>query len=148
MSLSNIYQSFLATPNPDALANDATLNYITTLTTFTDSGPIVKHLTSQQRALKKNKEKVLCAIENSYAVYLEIETTLEFVTGGGAYLPNLDDNFLTDRVVIFPIVRLCSRSWLGLRSNCSDSFIPFTLTRPRRSNRSAFIGTRALYSSP
>ena len=147
MSLSSIYQSFLATPSPDALAKDATLNYITTLMTFSDSAPIVKHLGEQQKALKKNKEKVLNAIESSDALYLEVETTLEFLTGGGAYLPNLDDNFLADHVVTLPIV--CPDTHLLFRhgTHWFDSFTLYILTRLGRFSRFAFIGTKAPCSS-
>lgn len=47
---------------------------------------------------------MLHCIESENEICLDVETTLEFVTGGGAYLPGLDDNFLADRVVTFPIV--------------------------------------------
>ena len=47
---------------------------------------------------------MLSAIENEDAVCLDVETTLEFLTGGGAYLPGLDDNFLADHIVTFPMV--------------------------------------------
>ena len=104
MSLSAAYQQFLAAPSPEALAGDATLSYVTTLTSFSEAAQIVRHLGSQQKVLRKQSEKVLSAIENDRAVFLEIETTIEFISGGGAYLPGLDDNFLADRIVVFPIV--------------------------------------------
>lgn len=115
MSLQKIYQSFLATPSAVALTSHASLNYITTLTTINDATAIAKHLTSQTSTLKKKEEKVLSSIEGDNAICLDVETTLEFVTGGGAYLPGLDDNFLADRVVTFPVVRLLLRASL---SNC------------------------------
>ena len=105
MSLAAVYKEFLAAPNPATLANDASLNYVTTLTSFSDSAQIAKHLGAQQRVLRKKSEKVLSAIENDGAVFLETETTIEFISGGSAYLPGLDDNFLADRVVTLPIVR-------------------------------------------
>ena len=106
MSLSAVYQQFLAAPNPDTLANDAILSYVTTLTTYNDRTQIIKHLGAQQRVLRKKSEKVLSAIENDRAVFLEVETIIEFISGGGAYLPGLDDNFLADRIVEFPAVRV------------------------------------------
>ena len=112
--LSAAYQSFLTAPNPDLLAKDATLNYITTLSSFSDNAAIVKHLAAQQKTLRKKVEKVISTIESSNALCLDVETTIEFVSGGGAYLPNLDDNFLADRVVTIPIVRTyhCERKLL------------------------------------
>ncbi len=44
------------------------------------------------------------AIESDNALCLEVDTTLEFLTGGGAYLPGLEENFLADRIVTLPIV--------------------------------------------
>ncbi len=103
-SLKSIYQSFLASPNPSALNNDASLNYITTLTTINTATAIMKHHAAHQKVLTKKEEKVLSCIECDDALCLDVETTLEFITGGGAYLPGLDDNFLADRVVSFPMV--------------------------------------------
>lgn len=104
MALQSAYQQFLTTSNPSLLADDASLHYITTLTSIHGSAEIVKHLRSQDHELKKNEQKVLDAVEASNALVLEVQTGLEFQTGGGAYLPSLDDNFLADRKVIFPIV--------------------------------------------
>ncbi len=104
MSLQSLYQAFLGAPTAAALADKASLNYITTLTTINDSAAIVKHLSAQQHHFKKKQERVISSIESSDAICLDVETTLEFITGGGAYLPGLDDNFLADRVATFPIV--------------------------------------------
>ena len=104
-SLRSLYQSFLASPNASALNNNASLNYITTLTTINTAAAIIKHHTAHQKALTKKEEKILSCIEGSDALCLDVETTLEFITGGGAYLPGLDDNFVADRVVTFPMVR-------------------------------------------
>lgn len=104
-SLQAIYQDFLANPRADALSTEAaSLNYITTLTAITPAAAIVKHFAAHQQVLKKKEEKVLSVIEGQSALCLDVETTLEFLTGGGAYLPGLDDNFLADRVVTFPMV--------------------------------------------
>ena len=84
------------------LSENASLHYITTLTTVNSCGAILKHLGS--RALKKNREQVLNLIDGGNDIFLEVETTIEFISGGGAYLPGLDDNFLADRVVTLPIV--------------------------------------------
>lgn len=104
MSLKAIYQSYLANPNASALEDDASLSYITTLTTINTAASIVKHNAAHQKVLSKKEEKVLSCVEGSDAVCLDIETTLEFISGGGAYLPGLDDNFIADRVITFPMV--------------------------------------------
>lgn len=104
-SLTSIYESFLASPNASSLNSDASYNYITTLTTIKTAVAIVKHHTAHQKVLTKKEERVLSCIEGSDALCLDVETTLEFMTGGGAYLPGLDDNFLADRVVTFPMVK-------------------------------------------
>ena len=104
MSLKSAYATFLSSPSEAVLSNEASLHYITTLTSFNDAQSIIKHLTSQKHQLKKTEEKIVSATESDSAVVVEVSTTLEFVSSGGAYLPNLDDNFLADRVVTFPIV--------------------------------------------
>jgi hypothetical protein len=104
MSLQSAYEKFLATSNPSLLAEDASLHYITTLTSLHGAAEIAKYLNSQNHELKKKEEKILDVVEAANALVVEVHTTLEFQTGGGAYLPSLDDNFLADRVVTFPIV--------------------------------------------
>ena len=103
-SLRAAYQRFLSSPTGAALTEEASLNYITTLTTINGSTSIVKHFSTLQKVLKKSEEKVLNAVEGDNALCVEIDTTLEFLTGGGAYLPGLEENFLADRIVNFPIV--------------------------------------------
>ena len=105
MSLRSSYESFLARPSASAINEKASLNYITTLTTINTADAIEKHFQAHEKVLKKKQEKIIGTVEGSRSLCVEVETTVEFITGGGAYLPNLDNNFLTDRVVIFPIVR-------------------------------------------
>ena len=104
MSLKTLYEKFLAKPEQDLLAANATLNYITTTTTFTGAETITKHLHSQGRAITKKSEKVLSAVEGRNSLCLDVELTIEFVSGGGSYLLSLDENFLIDRVCTFPLV--------------------------------------------
>ncbi|KAF2088091.1 hypothetical protein K490DRAFT_40292 [Saccharata proteae CBS 121410] len=106
MALSAKYQQFLGAPQQDALADKATINYITTLTTVAEPAAILKHLSAQSKLLTKKEEKVLGEVEGANGLTLEVETTLEFVNGGGAYLPGLDDNFVSDRTVTFPVVHI------------------------------------------
>jgi hypothetical protein len=104
MALQAAYQQFLAAPSSSLLADDASLHYITTLTTLNGSAEVIKHLTSQSHELKKKEEKFLDVVESTGGLAVEVDTTIEFLNGGGAYLPSLDDNFLADRIVTLPIV--------------------------------------------
>ncbi|KAK8218180.1 hypothetical protein IWZ01DRAFT_140846 [Phyllosticta capitalensis] len=106
MSLRASYEAFLATPSASALAPQASINYIPTLTTVADPEAVIRHLSAQTKVLTKKNEKILGAIEGESGLCLDVETTIEFSTGGGAYLPGLDDNFLADRIVVFPMVHI------------------------------------------
>ena len=106
MSLQATYRQFLAAPNPSLLASTASIHYITTLVTVNGPNQILKHFADQDHDLTKNEEKFLNVVEGRHSLAAEVHTTIEFIAGGGAYLPSLDDNFLTDRVVTFPIVRI------------------------------------------
>ncbi|KAL5401847.1 hypothetical protein PMIN06_010996 [Paraphaeosphaeria minitans] len=107
MSLSSTYTRFLANPSSSALADKASLHYITTLTTINDAPAILKHFTVQEKLLKQKEHKLLSAIENDDgALCVDLQVTIEFVQGGGAYLPGLDDNFVSDRTVTFPMVHI------------------------------------------
>lgn len=104
MSLQSAYKQFLAAPNSSLLATDASLHFITTLISVNGSSNIVKHLNGQQHQLQKKEETFLNIVEGTSSIAAEIHTTVEFKTSGGSYLPGLDDNFLADRTVTFPIV--------------------------------------------
>lgn len=113
MTLSDTYQTFLDRPSQGALAEKAALHYITTLTSIYDAAAIVKHLSVQEKLLKKTKQTVLSVVEGEHGLSLDVETTIEFQNGGGAYLPGLDDNFVADRTVTFPMVCTPFRdSWM------------------------------------
>src|SRR4051812_43361235 len=104
MSLRATYERFLASPNAESLAETASLHYVTTLTTVNRAEPITIHLQTQNKyVVKKRTEKVIGVVEGASALSLDVETTLEFISGGGTYLPRLE-NFVTDKVVTFPVV--------------------------------------------
>ncbi|KAI0379713.1 hypothetical protein F5Y04DRAFT_113068 [Hypomontagnella monticulosa] len=106
MALAAVYKQFLATPNSSQLADEASLHYITTTTSYKGSTEILKHLSTSTKQLKKKKQAFLSVIEGQNAVAVEVDTALEFILAGGPYLPGLDDNFLADRTVYFPIMHL------------------------------------------
>ncbi|KAI9698327.1 MAG: hypothetical protein M1820_007489 [Bogoriella megaspora] len=106
MSLSDKYQQFLSSPSTGALSDKASLIYVPSLTTIAEPTAILKHLSTQAKLLTKKNESVLSAIESDNGLCLDVETTIEFLAGGGTYLPGLDDNFLTDRVVTFPMIHI------------------------------------------
>ena len=104
MSLKSTYKRFLADSKSVPLAPDASLIYITTTTKIDKSDAILNHLSKQQSIAKKRSENIIDSIEEHGSLHVDVETTLEFVSGGGAYLPSLDDNFLLDHVATFPAV--------------------------------------------
>jgi hypothetical protein len=105
MSLLATYTKFLAAPTANVLADDASINYIPTLTTINEPGSIIKHLLAQAKVLTKKSEKVINSLEAGHSLCVEFGSTIEFLTGGGALLPGLDDNFLADKTVVLPMVR-------------------------------------------
>ncbi|QDS68111.1 hypothetical protein FKW77_010176 [Venturia effusa] len=105
-SLKAKYEAFLATPSTGALADNASINYIPTLVTINDATPIIKHLSTQRKLLTKKSERVLSTIASSDGLCVDVDTTIEFIVGGGAFLPGLDDNFLSDKVVHFPVIHI------------------------------------------
>ena len=145
MALQRTYKQFLASPNVSLLADDASLHYITTLTSVHGAADIHKHLGRQTHELKKKDEKFLSAIEDTKSLAVESQSTIEFVNGGGAYLPGLDDNFLADRTVQLAIV--CSSLYLTRLQLIFSRSTLSTSTRTERSSRSDRIGTRARSSS-
>ena len=104
MALQAVYRSYLTSDNANVLSDNACLHYIPTLTTINSSAAIARHNKAHVKILKKKNEVILNSIEADKALSLEIDTTIEFISGGGAYLPGLDDNFVADRTVIFPAV--------------------------------------------
>lgn len=104
MSLAAKYMAFAAHPTADALAENASLHYITTLTSIYEAPAITRHFQVQEKLLKKKDHKLLAAIESADSLSVDVEATIEFLNGGGAYLPGLDDNFVADRTVTFPMV--------------------------------------------
>ncbi|KAI2466404.1 hypothetical protein F4781DRAFT_434474 [Annulohypoxylon bovei var. microspora] len=106
MALATVYKRFLAAPDSTLLADGATLNYITTTTSFKGPDEIGKHFTTSARQLNKKKQDFLSVVEGQNVIAVEVDTVLEFLTSGGAYLPGLDDNFLADRTVYLPIIHI------------------------------------------
>lgn len=108
MALQAAYLQFLAAPSSSSLTDDAALYYITTTTVFHGATEIIKHFSTQRNQLNKKKEDVLSAVESSNALALEVDTSVQFLTSGAAYLPALDDNFLADRIVHMPVIHIVS----------------------------------------
>lgn len=104
MALQALYKQFLAAPSSSALAQNASLHYITTTTSFYGPTDIIKHLSSQRNQIKKKKEDLLSVVEGQNDLAVQTELSLEFQNSGGAYLPGLDDQFLSDRTVFIAVV--------------------------------------------
>jgi len=102
--MASTYQQFLAAPNSALLSPEASLYYITSTTSYTGATEIIKHFNTLRNQVKRKKQEYLDVIEGQNATAIQVDTMLQFVTSGGPYLPGLDDNFLSDRTVSFPIV--------------------------------------------
>ncbi|KAL2256586.1 hypothetical protein VTK26DRAFT_1437 [Humicola hyalothermophila] len=122
MALQAAYKQFLAAPNSSALVENASLHYVTTTTSVTSATDIIKHLATVRNRINKKKEDALFAIENQNVLVFEVETTLEFVTSGGPYLPGMDDNFLADRTVHLPIMHIVTFDNQGKISTIRQSW--------------------------
>lgn len=107
MSLEQTYTRFLVAPNADVLDPAVTFHYITTAISVNGPQDIIRQLNQEnQRQLKKRVQKPLASIETSNSLVLEVETEIEFLTSGANWLPGLDDNFLADHIVRFPVVHI------------------------------------------
>ncbi|KAI1104152.1 hypothetical protein F4804DRAFT_204122 [Jackrogersella minutella] len=106
MALAAVYKQFIAAPNSSLLADEATLHYITTTTSYKGSTEIGKHFSASAKQLKTKKQEFLSVVEGQNVIATEVNTVLEFLSGGGPYLPGLDDNFLADRTVYLSVVHI------------------------------------------
>ena len=139
--MANVYLSFLNSPKASALAPNASLHYITTTTSIHDADAIIKHFQAQEKLVKKKSETILSSIATNDAVVVESETELEFVRGGGAFLPNMDDNMLIDSLVTVPIVSSDAAALMILCSPKAFRSTSCNSMRAARSARSACTGT-------
>jgi len=104
MSLEAIYKQYLIRPTNSHLATNAVINYITSNVVVGEASAILKHYDAQSQVVKKKKEDVKSVVEGPSSLCCEVETTLQFSAGGGAYLPGIDAHLLADRVIVMPIV--------------------------------------------
>lgn len=102
--MASIYESFLNAPSASALTPNASLHYITTTTSIHEATAIIKHIQAQDKLVKKKSETIISKIASGNSIVLETENSYEFVRGGGALLPQMDDNMLVDSLVTLPMV--------------------------------------------
>ncbi|ETN44295.1 uncharacterized protein HMPREF1541_10475 [Cyphellophora europaea CBS 101466] len=137
MTLAATYERFLASPNPLNLSEDASLHYIPTLKSFSEQGPLIRHLEDQNRNVVKTKSnKTISVVEGASSLALETETILEFVSGGGAYLPGLD-TFIFDSVATLPMTHIVHFNAQGKITQIRISWDQATLLK-----QTEVIGTR------
>lgn len=123
MTLQAVYKQFLAAPNSSVLAQNASLHYITTTTSFHGPTDIIKHLSAQRSQIKKNKEDLITVIEGQDALAVQTALAVEFLDNGGPYLPGLDDQFLSDRVVDIPVVSFCPHIPVAAVHTCDTDHV-------------------------
>ncbi|KPI44893.1 uncharacterized protein AB675_2304 [Cyphellophora attinorum] len=129
MPLTEAYQRFLASPNPLNLTDDVSLHYIPTLKSFNEQGPVIRHLESQNKNVVKTKTgKTISAVEGPNAIAIETETTLEFMVGGGAYLPGID-SFIDGMIAILPMTHIVHFDAAGKIKQIRISWDQATLLR-------------------
>ncbi|KAK6336414.1 hypothetical protein TWF696_001972 [Orbilia brochopaga] len=105
--LTSLYSDFLLDPKKEVLHPQAGLHYIaSTGNSFHSASAIIAHLAREAILYSKKEQKLLSAVESRDSVVLEVATTIEFTNGGGALLPGLDDNFVADQTVYFPMVHI------------------------------------------
>lgn len=139
------YQKFLANPRNAPLAADASLFYVASSTKFEGADAVITHI-SRHASFVKKSEKTISVIESSDSLVLDQETTLDFVNGGGVYLPSLDDSYFTSSVVTIPTVKIprdripligCCRTNAHSCSSTSSTSMP-----KARFNKCASTGTK------
>ena len=124
MALQAIYSRYLVSPSANQLADNASIHYVPSLTSINKPSAILKHNSVQDQLLKK-KENFLNVVEGDRCLCVETETVIQFLNGGGAYLPGLDDNFLVDKTIALPIVSSVERQFSpGLSLRQSELSIP------------------------
>ncbi|TQS36602.1 hypothetical protein Golomagni_02939 [Golovinomyces magnicellulatus] len=101
MMLQTAYKDFLTSPDVSFLAEDISLYHVTTLTTSHGFSAVMKHFESSD--FKITRQKFLDVVEGQFSLAVIVDTTLEFISGGGPYLLSLDDHFFVDRPVTLPI---------------------------------------------
>ncbi|KAI5302700.1 hypothetical protein KEM55_000936 [Ascosphaera atra] len=92
MTIKSTYESFLNEPSRSSIADEAALNYITTATQIVGAENIHEHLAQlQETTVKKNEQKILNVVEGYCSLSLEVQTALEFIGGGGPYVPDAEE---------------------------------------------------------
>ena len=145
MSLTKLYSSFMDSPRAEHIHDDAALHYITTLTSISSGPSISSHLGREAKLYKKKEQKVLSSVESGNSLVVEVATTLEFLNGGGSFLPGLDDNFITGQVITAPVVRVSSHHRSCLFAN-SYRFT-WSILKTTRSSKFGYIGIKLASSS-
>ncbi|KAG6014339.1 hypothetical protein E4U54_005489 [Claviceps lovelessii] len=104
--MASVYKQFLASPSSSYLSDKASLHYVTTTTSIFGPTEIIKHLNTLQNQVKIKKQDLINVVDGQSVIAAEVDTALEFQTSGGAYLPGLEDNFLSDRVAYLSIIHI------------------------------------------
>ena len=99
----DIYQAFLASPDASKLSDDVELMYVNSGRTFSSAKTVANHLRvdRQNNIQIRNSQQVIGAIEGPDRAFFDVKNTVEFVSGGGEYLPGLDE-FIVDKTITFP----------------------------------------------
>ncbi|KAI5309968.1 hypothetical protein KEM55_002020, partial [Ascosphaera atra] len=107
MTIKSTYESFLNEPTRSSIADEAALNYITTATQIVGAEKIHEHLAQlQETTVKKNEQKILNVVEGYCSLSLEVQTALEFIGGGGPYVPDAELDSIKEKTATLTIVSI------------------------------------------
>ncbi|ORY82706.1 hypothetical protein BCR37DRAFT_392907 [Protomyces lactucae-debilis] len=110
MSKEAAWSRFMASPSAEALAANATLQYITSLYTVEGAASVVSHLNTTRKQTRNWKEATLKARETSSELILEAELSAELDFDGqkNPWLPGLESNMFSGKKIHCVVVYFIS----------------------------------------
>lgn len=98
MALIDFYKNFRARPKSDALADTATVLYVSSGAVFAGIQHILEHYAKSEYEFSL-EEEILCSHEAKSSVVLETKARITFLRGPGPFVPTLSLNFVADEKI-------------------------------------------------
>ncbi|GAO50687.1 hypothetical protein G7K_4809-t1 [Saitoella complicata NRRL Y-17804] len=102
-SVEELYDQYKSKPQASLLADDATLQYITSGVTVTGANAIITRRAKYRDEITVT-ENVIAKHVASESIVFEVAATITFTNGPGWLVPGIDDNFLFDKTIEIPLV--------------------------------------------
>ncbi|BFZ62041.1 hypothetical protein YB2330_003120 [Saitoella coloradoensis] len=102
-SVEELYDKYKSKPQASLLAEDATLQYITSGVTVTGANAIITRRAKDRDEITVT-ENVITKHIASDSIVFEVAATITFTNGSGWLVPGIDDNFLFDKTIEIPLV--------------------------------------------